>query len=437
MKRSRSIPGLLFDLARGPAAPTLAKIGLAAGLAMIAAGVHGLVAARRHDPRGHSRGLDARVMAHRSLAQVQFATRGSGIALLPSLAWNGDGYGLAWVDARARRVDVYFERLGRDGRRIGAEVAVTRGPGQHLLPRVAFAGAEYGIAWTDVSEDGDELHVGFARVGADGARRGDPVRLSRGDALQFGASPAWDGTAYGVVWSAVNDGAGITLRFVRIVPGQAPAAEQVIEREALPVGLAAIAWDGRGFGVSYAHYAYRRERAEGRVLRVSSDGRALGTLALGETEGIGGVFATTPAADGLATTWATVTEEGDASLWFARSRGAAVDQRAKQVRRDGVIGAVPSIAWSGNVAGVTWTGEIRGRFAVSFARVNRDGTMVGAPVTVNASGMGLESSVVWNGSEFAVAWTRLESGSRTIRLTRFDAEGRRVGTDVEIAAANR
>ncbi|MEI8258166.1 MAG: hypothetical protein WCJ30_21015 [Deltaproteobacteria bacterium] len=435
MRRSRSIPGLLFDLATGPAAPALVKVGLVAGFTLIAAGVHGLVT-RRGGHRDEARACDGRAMARRSLAQLQLASRGSGLALMPTLASNGDGYGLAWVDGRAGRVDVYFERLGREGQRVGTEVAVTRGPGQHLLPHLAFTGSEYGVAWTDVSEEGDELHVGFARLGADGARRGDPVRLSRGDALQFGASPAWDGSAYGVVWSAVTDRSSITLRFTRVVPGQAPAAEQVIERDALPVGLPAIAWDGREFGVSYAHYAYRRERAEARLLRVSREGRALGTLALGETEGLGGVFAITPAADGLATTWATVTEEGTSTLWFARTRGATVDQPAKQVRRDGVIAAAPSIAWSGTLAGVTWTGQEGGRFVTSFARVSREGTMIGAPVIVNPSGYGLESSLVWNGHEFAVAWTWLEGRARSIRLTRFDAEGRRVGGDVEVAAAS-
>ena len=140
-----------------------------------------------------------------------------------------------------------------------------------------------------------------------------------------------------ITWNSVTTRGEVALQFARVVPGERPGATRVLERNALPIGLSAIAWDGREFGVSYPHYDARRDRVEARLLRASADGRALGTLALGDGPGMGGLFALTPAADGLAVSWSTLTEDGDAALWFARARGERVDVRARACVRSTVL----------------------------------------------------------------------------------------------------
>lgn len=427
MKRPRSVTGLLLEVTRlrDPRAATRALVvaGFTLGVGMIATGV-----SRLHDQ--HAR----HEVAARARLEMNVGQSGSGLTALPSLVWNGDGFGLAWADARAQRVDVYFERLSREGARVGAEVAVTRGAGEHLLPRMVFAGTEYGITWTDVIDDGDDLAVGFARVGSDGARRGDPMRLSGSDDLNFGGAVAWDGHAYGVTWTSASTRGAMSLQFTRIVPDQRPTAVRVLERNALPIGLSAIAWDGREFGVSYAHYAYQRERTETRLLRAGNDGRVLGTLALGDGVGFGGAFAMMPAADGLAMSWIDFTEDGVSSLWFARTRGERVDVRARKVRSEPVLPMLPSIVWTGDSLGVAWTEQLTDRVAVSFARVSREGAMVGTPVHVSTRGAGFQPSLVWTGRDYAVAWAQRDGRTLTIQFARLDANGQRIGNDVEVAS---
>ena len=75
------------------------------------------------------------------------------------------------------------------------------------------------------------------------------------------------------------------------------------------------------------------------------------------------------------------------------------------------------------------------RVAVSFARMSRDGVVLGAPVNVSTGALAFEPSIAWTGREFAIAYAKREGRTLTIQLARFDAAGQRVGGDVEVAIA--
>jgi hypothetical protein len=47
------------------------------------------------------------------------------MGLLPSLAWNGREFGIAWTDVRGGGIDVWFARYDAQGRRVGEEVRVS------------------------------------------------------------------------------------------------------------------------------------------------------------------------------------------------------------------------------------------------------------------------------------------------------------------------
>jgi hypothetical protein len=95
------------------------------------------------------------------------------VATDPALAWNGDGFGLAWTDQRSGALGVYFGRLGADGALTGAALRLGQARVEALLPSLAWTGAEYGVAWTEVV--GQTARLRFARVTRDG-RLADAAR---------------------------------------------------------------------------------------------------------------------------------------------------------------------------------------------------------------------------------------------------------------------
>jgi len=89
------------------------------------------------------------------------------VAAEANVAWAGDHFALVWIDSTGIPGDparVYFARLSPFGIPIGSTIAITAGEGDAHGPRVAWAGEQYGIAWTD-TRDGPDGNGYFARVG--------------------------------------------------------------------------------------------------------------------------------------------------------------------------------------------------------------------------------------------------------------------------------
>ena len=66
----------------------------------------------RLDKEGNKIGEDIRI------------TSNGTASVIPSLVWNGDGYGVAWGDLFDFHEVIYFQRLDVDGSKIGSEIKV-------------------------------------------------------------------------------------------------------------------------------------------------------------------------------------------------------------------------------------------------------------------------------------------------------------------------
>jgi hypothetical protein len=89
------------------------------------------------------------------------------VAAEANVVWAGDHFALVWKDSTGIPGDparVYFARLSPFGIPIGSTIAITAGEGDAHGPRVAWAGEQYGIVWTD-TRDGPDGDAYFARVG--------------------------------------------------------------------------------------------------------------------------------------------------------------------------------------------------------------------------------------------------------------------------------
>ncbi|MCP3979453.1 MAG: hypothetical protein GY716_09000 [bacterium] len=182
----------------------------------------------------------------------------------PTLQWTGSDYGLAWVDDRDGNEEIYFARVNGGGNPVGGQLRITADPGRSVRPRLSWVGTHYGLSWIDDREGSDEVF--FATVGATGAVMAGPSRVSFSDEPTRGpASIAWTGSDFSLCWDGhvqrVNVAASPVGPVTRFASGESPE----------------IVWNGTEFGIV-------GQRAPAFV-RMSSVGQVLQTVPVAANSG--------------------------------------------------------------------------------------------------------------------------------------------------------
>lgn len=131
----------------------------------------------------------------------------------PVLVWNArdSELGLFWQDDRDEiaadpNEDIYFTRLLVSGARAAdaSDARITRDTVRSLWHSAAFDGAGYGVAWVNEDLGGDTPLVYFLRVDARGtpAPGAAPVRLSSAPKSnrEYSTAVAWNGAEFLVAW---------------------------------------------------------------------------------------------------------------------------------------------------------------------------------------------------------------------------------------------
>jgi len=134
-------------------------------------------------------------------ANFQISTSPSGGALVPVLQWAGSEYGLAWYDRRhgATTPEIYFTRATLTGTPLTPDQRITFDPANSVMPSLAWTGTEYGLAWHD-TRDGGDYDIFFRRLKADGSLVGGELQLTANTSASTNPSLVWSGTEYGLGW---------------------------------------------------------------------------------------------------------------------------------------------------------------------------------------------------------------------------------------------
>lgn len=154
------------------------------------------------DAQVHIAHLDKR---GRRINEVQLTTE-KGDASDVAVAWAGDGWLVAWVDARDGNGEVYATRVGRDLQRTAREERITKAPGDAGDVALVVKDDTAWLAWSDPRESPRE---GLADIYAvtlhtrDARRAGDEVRVLATAA--HSRSPAFSLVGGGVLVAWVED----------------------------------------------------------------------------------------------------------------------------------------------------------------------------------------------------------------------------------------
>jgi hypothetical protein len=94
------------------------------------------------------------------------------------VVWTGSQIATAWEDRRDGDFEIYFNRLDREGNKLGPDVRITNAPEFSLRPDLVWDGAEFVVVWGDRRNDPDDYQIFGQRVGSDGVLLGDNVVLT-------------------------------------------------------------------------------------------------------------------------------------------------------------------------------------------------------------------------------------------------------------------
>ncbi|RPJ06963.1 MAG: hypothetical protein EHM28_08830 [Spirochaetaceae bacterium] len=271
----------------------------------------------RLDQAGLKQGLDVRVSVS------------PGSSYNVSCVWTGFEFCTAWEDWRidptpfTGNSEIYFHRMATTGARIGTtDSRLTNAESFSGIPSLAWAGSQYGVAWTDHRDSPWKIH--FTRFSSTGTKIGSDICISNHD-FAYDPCLVWTGTEYGLAWyDSIPGNPGFTLLFVRLsATGEKMGAELTLQSELNPgYGPPSLVWNGTEYAVAWSGYA---------------DGNLE-------------IFFTRIAATGnLAGSMTRVTTSENTSYF-------------------------PSLAWAGDGYGVAWTDHRDLSGEIYFALLGPDGT---------------------------------------------------------------
>ncbi len=345
-------------------------------------------------------------------AEVNLAPGAAGAAS-GRLAWNGNGYGLAWSDQRDGNSEIYFALLDASMNKIGTDLRVTNAPGVSDSPWIVWTGRDYGIAWED-ARDGN-TRVFFVRIDSAGGKIGTDSAVAATDtATSRTPRLLWDGREFGLFWNDNRDGSWENYFRTIDASGNVLGTPRSVTAPPYASNPCGVVWTGSEYGVTYNDA--RTGDWEIYVVRLDAAGLPLGpeqraTYLAGTSRSPSIVWR----GDGYGLFWID-NHFGYQQIFYARlaSDGTKIGSDVPLMR---VTGTLPlySAAWTGSEFGIAWIDTKDGNSEVYFQRIGADGTLVSAEVRVTSDpALTQTPSLQWTGSAFGLAVVDARPGSNAV-----------------------
>ncbi|MFH1177831.1 MAG: PKD domain-containing protein, partial [Acidobacteriota bacterium] len=249
----------------------------------------------------------------------------------------------------------------------------------------------------------------------------------------------------GAQWATVYvEGSDVLFQLLNAATGAPTGPPVVLTETDVGVGRPTIVWNGSQFGVllmrvgrgpdgAYANQAFfalldgsgQRLRADVLVPEPGGTTSILGRngeLPLVWDGTAWGVFVSNPAAS------PTID-------WFYYRLDADGDRIVGPVNLHGSPRQESDLeaAWNGSEYGLLWTYYEVATAELRFQRMQVDGTLVGAPITLAATPLPANdffgTSIIWDGSSWVAAWSvGANGGTRPVYLQKLDGAGNPLGT---------
>ena len=291
----------------------------------------------------------------------------------PSLVWTGARFGLAWSGGQPEAYDIQFAQLAADGSPIGASTAVTTSPRNSMLPSLVWNGHGYGVAWYDYRDDpaGYRDDIYFARLDAVGNKIGSDVRVTATSTNAEYPSLAWSGTEYGLAWHDYRDPTPLCcseIYFARLDSLGTQLGSQVrITNAAGFSAFPTLVSAGDGWAVVWEDD--RLGRAATYFIHLNGSGSPSGVETLLSSTAGGSRPKVVWTGDEFVAVWSDDRYSPNGEIFLAR-----VDGLGNVLSETRVMHAIgdssnPVLAWTGSVFGLSWSVSSSDNSGLYFARI--------------------------------------------------------------------
>ncbi len=379
--------------------------------------------------------LRARIAAHRAAAprdEDPVAT------ISPSLARNGDAWGVAWAGFFDEHVDLYFARLGADGRRVGNPVRLTRSSTMKIAPQLVRGRTGWLITWTDVGEADVTSYA--LRLKDDGSPDGSPVKVSNAGGIQILPRAVWNGSEYALTWLDLGVMQQMSVRFQRLsTSGGRVGSESTLARGQFVTGIPSLGFMGDGYGYGWTHYHGRDDRSTARFARVGAGGAVTATVNVAQGQGRAGGATVAWSGSRFGMAWEDDVKAEDedsleSAIAFAAIGARDVEAPRVNVTQRDALHLQPDVAYAGEQYGLAYTRISADGAFVMLGRLDANGALRGRAAAVNPNdSFALFPSISAAGQGFALAWTQIGRDGVVTVFARVGADGQRVGNPVIVA----
>ena len=94
------------------------------------------------------------------------------------IVWTGAIFGTAWEDRRDNDYEIYFNRIDKQGKKLGPDLRVTNADGFSLHASMIWNGAEFVMVWDDRRNGQNDYRVYGQRIDVEGKLIGGNVELT-------------------------------------------------------------------------------------------------------------------------------------------------------------------------------------------------------------------------------------------------------------------
>ncbi len=192
------------------------------------------------------------------------------------LAWTGDRYGIVWNDRRNGDYEVYFNRLGPDGAKLGPDVRVTDAWGFSVNAQIAFNGSYFIVVWQD-DRDGT-FNVYGQRIDLEGNLVGDNIQITSEWMSSSEAPTVAVGThGIGIAW-AYGDAESHQVRFQTFTPALDPIGTPIDLTKSGAGVFPSVVWNKKSYVIAWFDTDYEPHAVYGAVVDETPSVLASATL---------------------------------------------------------------------------------------------------------------------------------------------------------------
>jgi large repetitive protein len=168
--------------------------------------------------------------------------------LSPTVAFGGTGYFAVWQDGRTSPYRLFGARITPAGQVLDTQGIALIGaqPSTQSLPAIAFGNSDYLLAWQDVRNWHGDIYA--ARVNQAGVVLDTTgIAVATGPDLQYSPAIAFDGANFLVAWSNLSGSSDIFAARVTLAGQVLDSAGIVVSNAAHNQSHPAVAFDGANF----------------------------------------------------------------------------------------------------------------------------------------------------------------------------------------------